>query len=169
MIQGVAIRSDQTTTNVAVGRLVGRSGHGFRPPMTVDWHRSRRPMNANPAGDVEMSTKVDGGSQRSCPSSFVVRLFGPLTILRDDVPLALPASRKVRALFAYLALAPQAVTRSKLCELLWDIPNDPRGELRWCLSKIRGLIDDADRRKVDTRADSIRLDLSDCFVDGAVS
>ena len=25
--------------------------------------------------------------------------------------------------------------------MLWDVPNDPRGELRWSLSKIRGLID----------------------------
>ena len=69
-------------------------------------------------------------------------MLGPLTIRRHDVTLALPASRKVRALLAYLALAPHAVARSQLCELLWDVPNDPRGELRWCLSKIRGLVDE---------------------------
>ena len=57
------------------------------------------------------------------------------------------------------------VTRSQLCELLWDVPNDPRGELRWCLSKIRGLVDEPGRRRVDTQADTIRLDLTDCFVD----
>ena len=56
-------------------------------------------------------------------------------------------------------------TRSQLCELLWDVPNDPRGELRWCLSKIRGLVDEPDRRRVDTQADTVRLDLTDCFVD----
>jgi DNA-binding SARP family transcriptional activator len=50
----------------------------------------------------------------------------------------LPSSRKVRALLGYLALASRPVTRSQICELLWDVPNDPRGELRWCLSKIRG-------------------------------
>ena len=61
--------------------------------------------------------------------------------------LALPASRKVRALLAYLALAPHAVTRSQLCELLWDVPNDPRGELRWCLSKIRSILDEPGRRQ----------------------
>ena len=92
-------------------------------------------------------------------------MLGPLTIRRDDVALALPGSRKVRALFAYLSLAPHAVTRSHLCELLWDIPNDPRGELRWCLSKIRGLIDEPGRRRVDTQGDAVRLDLADCFVD----
>jgi DNA-binding SARP family transcriptional activator/TolB-like protein/Flp pilus assembly protein TadD len=92
-------------------------------------------------------------------------MLGPLTICREGTALALPASRKVRALVAYLALAPQAVARSKLCELLWDVPNDPRGELRWCLSKVRSLLDEPGRRRVDAQGDAIRLDLTDCFVD----
>jgi DNA-binding SARP family transcriptional activator len=94
-----------------------------------------------------------------------VALLGRLTIRRHGVTLALPASRKVRALFAYLALAPQAVARPQLCELLWDVPNDPRGELRWCLSKIRALIDEPGRPRVVTQSDTIRLDLADGFVD----
>jgi DNA-binding SARP family transcriptional activator len=92
-------------------------------------------------------------------------MLGPLSISRGDVPIKLPASRKVRALFAYLALAPHAVSRSHLCELLWDIPNDPRGELRWCLSKIRRLIDQPRICRVRTEADTVRLDLADCYVD----
>ena len=92
-------------------------------------------------------------------------MLGHLTISRDGVALALPASRKVRALFAHLALAPRAVPRSQLCELLWDAPSDPRGELRWCLSKIRSIVDGRGRRRIHTRDDTIRLDLSDCFVD----
>jgi DNA-binding SARP family transcriptional activator len=99
--------------------------------------------------------------------SLQVRLLGPLTLQRNDQPLALPASRKVRALFAYLALAPQPLARSHLCELLWDSPNDPRGELRWCLSKIRGLVDAPGRPRVVTREDTIQLDLAGCFVDAA--
>lgn len=118
-----------------------------------------------------MGTGVDGPVETERPSraggapSLEVRLLGPLTLSRDGVALALPASRKVRALFAYLSLAPQAVGRSRLCELLWDVPDDPRGELRWCLSKIRGLVDEPGRRRVETQADTVRLDLSDCFVD----
>lgn len=92
-------------------------------------------------------------------------MLGPLTIRRDGLTLALPASRKVRALVAYLALAPHAVARSQLCELLWDVPNDPRAELRWCLSKIRALVDEPGRPRVDARADAVRLDLEGCFVD----
>jgi DNA-binding SARP family transcriptional activator/Tfp pilus assembly protein PilF len=98
-------------------------------------------------------------------SSIHVRMLGRMTISRGGVAQSLPASRKVRALFAYLALAPRAVPRSQLCELLWDVPNDPRGELRWCLSKIRSVVDERGRRRVATREDTIQLDLSDCFVD----
>jgi len=92
-------------------------------------------------------------------------MLGPIAVHRDGVALALPASRKVRALLAYLALAPRAVLRSELCDLLWDAPNDPRAELRWCLSKIRGLVDEEGRQRVGTREDRIQLDLADCFVD----
>jgi DNA-binding SARP family transcriptional activator len=94
-----------------------------------------------------------------------VRMLGPMGISRAGTDLPLPASRKLRALIAYLALAPQAVTRERLCELLWDIPNDPRGELRWCLSKARALLDETDRRRIVAVQGSVRIDLSDCYVD----
>ena len=71
----------------------------------------------------------------------------------------------MRALLAYLALAPHPVGRSRLCDLLWDVPNDPRGELRWCLSKLRGVLDEPGRRRVSTQGDTVALDLGDCFVD----
>jgi DNA-binding SARP family transcriptional activator/uncharacterized protein YukE len=92
-------------------------------------------------------------------------MLGPLRVSRGGRPVALPASRKVRALLAYVALAPKPVARGPLCELLWDVPNDPRGELRWCLSKIRGLLDDRACRRVHTHGDTVRLDLSQCQVD----
>src|SRR5262245_14118263 len=98
-------------------------------------------------------------------SSLQVHLLGPMAIRRDGAVVALPASRKVRALLGYLAVAPHAVTRSHLCELLWDVPNDPRGELRWCLSKVRGLVDEPGRQRVEARGETVRLDLSDCAVD----
>ncbi len=82
------------------------------------------------------SRGIRSGAARDGPP-VEVRLLGPLAVRRHGVAAALPASRKVRALLAYLALAPHPVRRSQLCELLWDGPSDPRGELRWCLSKIR--------------------------------
>jgi DNA-binding SARP family transcriptional activator/TolB-like protein len=94
-----------------------------------------------------------------------IHMLGVLRLSRRGRPVALPASRKVRALLAYLALASKPVGRGPLCELLWDVPNDPRGELRWCLSKIRGLLDDGAGRRVLTRGDTVQLDLSRCLVD----
>jgi len=97
--------------------------------------------------------------------SLTFRLLGSLELSRGDDLLQLPASRKVRALLGYLVLASRPVPRSQLCELLWDVPNDPRGELRWCLSKIRGMVDADGRKRVMADGNTIRLDLTDCVVD----
>lgn len=94
--------------------------------------------------------------------SLHLRLLGTLSITRNGDAVELPASRKVRALLAYLALAPRAVSRHRLCTLLWDGAMDPRGELRWALAKLRGVVG-AERIKADN--DSLRLDLNGCFVD----
>lgn len=114
---------------------------------------------------VELPVGSDESGRDTGSRSIELQMLGPMTIRRGGVARTLPSSRKVRALIAYLALAPRAVRRSHLCELLWDAPGDPRGELRWCLSKIRSLLDDDDRRRVLAQDDSIRLDLSDCQVD----
>ncbi len=90
-------------------------------------------------------------------------LLGPLRVMRDGVPRVLPASRKVRALLACLAMAPHALSRSHLCELLWDLPNDPRGELRWSLSKLRTVLDTPQRLLATDGG--VRLDLAGASVD----
>lgn len=115
--------------------------------------------------NVENAVESDRADPADHRHATRVQVLGPLTIVREGVALALPASRKVRALIAYLTLAPRAVARSRLCQLLWDIPNDPRGELRWCLSKARSVLDEPDRRRVKASAEGVALDLSDCFVD----
>lgn len=94
-----------------------------------------------------------------------LRLLGPLTLRRDGEEVALPRSRKVRGLLAWLAVAPRPVARGNLCELLWDLPSDPRGELRWCLSKLRGVLDEPGRPRVVTEGDTVALDLEGCEVD----
>lgn len=112
-----------------------------------------------------MPVEIDRPNQAGGRPASQIRLLGPLAVVRGGCPVALPASRKVRALLAFLAVTPRAVTRSRLCELLWDVPNDPRGELRWCLSKLRGILDEPGRRRVETQGDAIGLDLTDCLVD----
>ncbi len=122
-------------------------------------------MEASVVAGVEFPAEPADSNRRPGEHLLRVRLLGPMTVSRDQVALVLPASRKVRGLFAWLALSPRAASRSQLCELLWEVPNDPRGELRWCLSKLRGIVDEPGRRRVHTHEDSVRLDLHDCFVD----
>jgi len=113
--------------------------------------------------EISMETDQPGRSGES--PALEIRLLGPLTVRCAGVMLVLPASRKARALLAYLALAPHPVLRSQLCELLWDVPDDPRGELRWCLSRIRSVLDAPGRYRIVTRTDMVGLDLAGCFVD----
>lgn len=112
---------------------------------------------------VEIQTRMQTQDPAACAPA--LRLLGPPALVRGDAPVALPRSRKVRALFAYLALATRPVTRSHLCELLWDLPSDPRGELRWCLSKLRPLVDEPGHARVLAQDDRISLDLSGWDVD----
>ena len=112
-----------------------------------------------------VDSTVDSAVNAPAGASLRLHLLGSLAITRDAHAVALPASRKLRALLAYLVLAPRPVGRSRLCELLWEGPNDPRGELRGCLSKIRSAIETPERRRVIALEDTVQLDLSDCFVD----
>ena len=103
--------------------------------------------------------------EMASPSADHLLLLGPLQVIRNGSPLPQPPSRKVRALLAYLAMAARPVSREKLCELLWDVADDPRGELRWCLSKLRPLVDGpaairliADRKQVQIEANALDVD-----------
>ncbi|MBZ9770367.1 alpha/beta fold hydrolase [Mesorhizobium sp. CA6] len=69
-----------------------------------------------------------------------LRVLGDFQVTRDGEPLHLPPSRKTRALLAYLAVTARQHQRERLCEIFWDIPDDPRGALRWSLSKIRQVL-----------------------------
>jgi DNA-binding SARP family transcriptional activator len=108
-------------------------------------------------------------TERAIESSGGLRLqlLGPLVLSRAGSLVVLPSSRKVRALLAYLALSQHAVSRPHLCELLWDLPNDPRGELRWCLSKLRGVLDEPDHLRVATEGEAMRLDTTGLDVDAS--
>jgi DNA-binding SARP family transcriptional activator len=93
-----------------------------------------------------------------------VRLLGELEVRHGGRPQPLPASKKSRALLGYLVATGRPHLRESLCALLWDGPDDPRAELRWCLSKIRPLLDAgggrlaADRERVEFVAGPVRVD-----------
>ena len=88
--------------------------------------------------------------------------IGPVRVRRDGQAVPLPASRKTRALLALLALEPRRHRRERLCELLWDIPDDPRAALRWSLTKLRPLVGErlhADRDSVVLDVDGLDIDV----------
>jgi len=91
-----------------------------------------------------------------------LRLLGTLAVSQHGRVTALPNSRKARALLAYLALAPCATPRNRICGLLLDTVRDSRGELRWYLSKLRAIVG---ARRVRSDEEFIRIELADSFVD----
>ena len=94
-----------------------------------------------------------------------LNLLGELEVLRDGAPLPLPPSKKTRALLGYLALANRPLRREALCELLWEVPDDPRGSLRWSLSKLRRLVDDTDLQRIRADRLHVEFDVTDIEVD----
>ncbi|MEG8012997.1 alpha/beta fold hydrolase [Sphingomonas sp. 22R3R2A-7] len=99
-------------------------------------------------------------------SGLAITLLGPLAVVSAATAAKLPPSRKTRALLAYLIVEDRPHLREHLCDLLWDDgPDDPRGALRWSLSKLRAVIDVdrrcliADRETVALRQDELETDL----------
>ncbi len=90
-----------------------------------------------------------------------IRVLGSFGVFRDGREVPLPPSRKTRALLAYLAIADRPQRRERLCEMFWDVPDDPRGALRWSVSKLRQILGDA----LDAGHDAIAVDTNALHVD----
>lgn len=96
-----------------------------------------------------------------------IRLCGEPAILRGAVPIDLPASRKARALLFLLLRSSRPWRREQLCEMFWDVPNDPRASLRWSLSKLRQSLGDqaellvASREQISCAPDTVVSDLDE--------
>lgn len=95
-----------------------------------------------------------------------INVLGELTVVRQGRELVLPASKKTRALLAYLAVVARRQRREHLCRMLWDLPDDPRASLRWSLAKLRPILADgdvsclvSDRDSVQLATDGVKLDL----------
>ena len=97
-------------------------------------------------------------------------LFGGFTLLGADGAAVVIASRKCRALLAYLALQPRPTPRERLAGLLWGDGGEARarGSLRQALTTLR-------RRSPATapgwtpRADSVAVDHQALWVDAAAA
>lgn len=91
--------------------------------------------------------------------------MGPIALRRGGDAVPLPSSKKTRALLGYLAATQRRTRRDHLCELLWQVPDDPRGALRWSLSKLRHLVDDGDLCRLVADRETVHLDCSNLGVD----
>ena len=97
-----------------------------------------------------------------------MRLLGDLEVRPGAGPaLALPPSRRTRALLGYLAALGTPQSRASLCDLLWDGPDDPRAALRWSLTKLRGVVNDGAFEPLRADRDKVAFDARDCEIDSA--
>jgi DNA-binding SARP family transcriptional activator/predicted ATPase len=98
-------------------------------------------------------------------SGLELRFLGEFGVIRNGRPLSLPPSKKTRALLAYLGLSARRFRREHLCELLWEIPDDPRGSLRWSLTKLRRLIDDDEHLRIIADRNTVQIDTAGVTID----
>jgi DNA-binding SARP family transcriptional activator len=102
---------------------------------------------------------------RRSPRELLVRVLGSVCVERGGERVALPPSKKTRALLGYLLVEAREQTREHLCSLFWDLPDDPRGALRWSLSRLRPLLDDPGQGRVIADRERVRIDLEGARLD----
>lgn len=99
------------------------------------------------------------------PFELEIALLGEVRVVRDGAEMALPASRKARALLAFLVATGRPHRRERLCELFWDLPDDPKAALRWGLSKLRAVADSPERQRIVADRERVQFDLAGARVD----
>lgn len=123
---------------------------------TINWYVQQR------LPGLESSSRFDTRVEVPVLS---LHFMGALRVNRDGQALQLPPSKKTRALLAYLAITGKPHRRERLCSLFWEIPDDPRGALRWSLSRIRSLVDGPGILRVVTEHETVRFEARDARVD----
>ena len=99
------------------------------------------------------------------PQGLQVSLLGELRVTAQGSQVPLPASRKARALLAFLAATGRPHRRERLCELFWDLPDDPKAALRWSLSKLRRVVDTPERQRIVADRERVHFDTKDVGID----
>jgi len=99
------------------------------------------------------------------PKDLRISLLGELRVTSGGSEVELPASRKARALLGFLAATGRPHRRERLCELLWDLPDDPKAALRWSLSKLRRAVDAPDRPRIVADRERVSFNAADVAID----
>lgn len=118
--------------------------------------------DSEPAFAAQAPTSVTY-CQGSIRVSLSLQMLGELVVYQDNQAVPLPASKRTRALLAYLTLTGRMHRRDWLCELFWENADDPRAALRWSLSKMRPVVNDARHERL--WADRERVHLNDAQLD----
>lgn len=115
-----------------------------------------------------MQPNPNSSPPNAAAAGLVISLLGELRVVYNGIDVPLPASRKTRALLAFLVKTGRPHRRERLCELFWDLPDDPKAALRWSLSKLRKVVDNpeqvrivADRERVAFNTDGLFVDILD--------
>ena len=94
-----------------------------------------------------------------------ISLLGELRVRAMGQEIVLPASKKARALLAFLVATGRPHRRERLCELFWDLPDDPKAALRWALSKLRRAVDTPDRLRIIADRERVQFDAEGIGID----
>lgn len=94
-----------------------------------------------------------------------IRLLGEPAVVRSGRLLELPRSKKTRALLGYLIATGREHRRERLTNLLWAGGDDRRAGLRWSLSRLRGLLDEPDLKRIQTRGELVEVRCEGARVD----
>ena len=99
------------------------------------------------------------------PDELEISLLGEPRVASCGREIPLPASRKARALLAFLVATGRPHRRERLCELFWDLPDDPKAALRWALSKLRSVVDAPDRPRIVADRERVHFNVEGVAVD----
>ena len=94
-----------------------------------------------------------------------LNFLGDMRIAVEGMERDLPRSKKTRALLAYLAVTGRPHRRDRLCAMFWEVPDDPRGALRWSLSKLRALVDEPGRTRIVADREVVGFDPEGADID----
>lgn len=75
--------------------------------------------------------------------TFEIHLLGSPRVVRDGTAVRAPRGHKVWGLLAYLLLREVPASRAHVADLLFPTADDPLAALRWTLSMLRRLVEDA--------------------------
>ena len=73
-------------------------------------------------------------------SRFQLHYSGRFRALQGGLEVDLPKSKKSRAILAFLGIAKHPVPRQRLVDLFFSDVADPKGALRWSISRLRATL-----------------------------